>query len=102
MYLRGSVHRMGTEFRFTKWGGRRHWRYLMEPLGSDRYGWWFGARAGILLQRGFEDPIVQPSDFVVLVPADGHWIACWNGFGETDIAIYADEPASRGGGCAGR
>src|SRR5690349_10689465 len=81
---------MAMEIRFTKWGGRKHWRYPMEPLGRDRYGWWFGARAGILLQRGFEDPIVQPHDFVVLVPADGCWIATWNGPGETDIAIYVD------------
>jgi hypothetical protein len=62
----------------------------MLPLGSDRYGLWFGARAGILLQRGFEDPIVQQHDFVVLVPADGCWIANWNGPGETDISIYVD------------
>lgn len=79
-----------TEIRFTKWGGRRHWRYPMEPLGSDRYGLWFGAQAGILLRRGFEDPIVQPHDFVVLVPADGCWIASWNGPGETDISVYID------------
>jgi hypothetical protein len=81
---------MPTEIRFTKWDGRRHWRFSMEPLGSDRYGLWFGARAGILLRRGFEDPIVQPHDFVVLVPADGCWIASWNGPGETDIAVYVD------------
>jgi hypothetical protein len=81
---------MGTEIRFTKWGGRRHWRYPMEPLGSDRYGRWFGARAGTLLRRGYEDPVVQPHNFVVLVPADGCWIASWNGPGETDILIYVD------------
>lgn len=86
----GRVHRMGTEIRFTKWGGRRHWQYPMEPLGRDGYGWWFGARAGVLLQRGFEDPIVQPHDFVVLVPADGCWIASWNAPGQTDISVYVD------------
>jgi uncharacterized protein len=81
---------MVTEIRFTKWGGKRHWRYPMEPLGSDRYGLWFGGRAGIMLRRGFEAPILQPHDFVVLVPTDGCWIASWNGPGETDIAIYVD------------
>ncbi|MEJ3744933.1 DUF402 domain-containing protein [Actinomycetes bacterium KLBMP 9797] len=62
----------------------------MESLGSDRYGRWFGARAGVLLQRGFEEPVVQPHDFVVLVPVDGCWIASWNGLGETDISLYVD------------
>jgi hypothetical protein len=84
------AHRVGTEIRFTKWGGRRHWRYRVEPLGTDRYGWWLGGRAGILLRRGFEDPIVQPHDFVVLVPADGYWIANWSEPGETDISVYVD------------
>jgi uncharacterized protein len=86
----GSVARMGMEIRFTKWGGRRHWRFSVEPLGTDQYGRWFGARAGILLQRGFEDPIVQPHDFIVLVPAKGCWIATWNDPGQTDISIYVD------------
>lgn len=86
----GTVARMGVEIRFTKWGGRRHWRFTMEPLGGDRYGQWLGARAGILLQRGLEDPIVQPHDFVTLVPASGSWIASFNGPGETDIAVYID------------
>lgn len=62
----------------------------MEFLGDDRYGRWLGGRAGMLLRRGFEDPIVQPHDFIVLVPADGCWIASWNGPGETEIAIYVD------------
>lgn len=81
---------MGAEIRFTKWGGKRHWRYPLEPLGTDRFGWWLGGRAGILLQRGFEDPVVQAHDFVVLVPEDGYWIANWNGPGETGISLYVD------------
>jgi hypothetical protein len=48
---------MGVEMRFTKWGGKRHWRYPLEPLGTDRYGWWLGGAAGTLLRRGFEEPI---------------------------------------------
>lgn len=42
------------------------------------------------MQRGSEAPIVQPHDFVVLVPADGCRIANRNDPGETDA------PASRG------
>jgi hypothetical protein len=62
----------------------------LEALGTDRYGWWLGGKAGILWQRGSEDPIVQPHNFVVLVPAEGCWIANWNGPGETDISLYVD------------
>src|SRR5688500_6218500 len=60
---------MGVEIRFTKWGGKRHWRYSLEVLGTDRYGWWLGGRTGIQTRRGLEDPIVQPHDFVALVHA---------------------------------
>ncbi len=46
-----------VEVRFTKWGGTRHWRFPLEPLGSDGHGWWLGGRTGILLRRGYEEPI---------------------------------------------
>jgi len=62
----------------------------MESLVTDRYGWWLGGRAGIQLRRGFEDPIVQSHDFVVLVPPDEGWIASWNGPGETEVSVYVD------------
>jgi len=76
--------------RFTKWGGHRHWRYPMEPLGDDRHGLWFGARAGIRVRRGLEEPIVQPHDFVLLVPAEGCWIASWNDPGAQAVEVYVD------------
>jgi predicted RNA-binding protein associated with RNAse of E/G family len=80
-----------AEIRFTKWGGKRHWRYPMEVLGSDRHGWWLGGRTGILLRRGFEEPIVQPHDFVALVPDEGCWIATFNATNaKTDVEIYVD------------
>ena len=79
---------MSVEIRFTKWGGKRHWHYHLESLGTDQYGWWLGGRAGIPVQRGDEEPMVQPHDFVVLVPAEGRWIANWNE--ATDTAIYVD------------
>jgi len=79
-----------VEIRFTKWGGARHWRYPLEPLGTDRYGWWLGGRAGILLQRGVEDPIAQPHDFVALVPAEGCWIASFNDPDKTNVSVYVD------------
>jgi hypothetical protein len=76
--------------RYTKWGGKRHWRWSAEELGSDRFGLWLGCRAGTELRRGFEEPIVAVDDFVVLVPAAGRWIAAWYGPGESETAIYVD------------
>jgi hypothetical protein len=84
-----EVFAIRTEMRFTKWGGRRHWRYVLEPLSEDPYGWWLGGRAGIPLRRGFETPVIQPHDFVVLVPPHGSWIANWNAPGP-EIAVYVD------------
>ncbi|MCA2214384.1 DUF402 domain-containing protein [Jidongwangia harbinensis] len=81
---------MGVEIRFTKWGGRPHWRYTLEPFATDRHGWWLGGRAGILLQRGSEPPVVQPSDVVLLVPPGEPWIASWNDPAANDIALYVD------------
>ncbi len=77
----------GVEINFTKWGGRPHWRYVMEPLGTDEYGEWFGARAGIPTQRGHEPPVTAAADFVVLAPAAGHWIATWNAGVEPEIYV---------------
>jgi predicted RNA-binding protein associated with RNAse of E/G family len=81
---------MSIEVRFTKWGGKRHWHYRLEPLGTDQYGCWLGGRAGIQIQRGDEQPMVQPHDFVALVPADGRWIANWNDSAATDTTVYVD------------
>lgn len=79
---------MGIDMRFTKWGGSRHWHYPRESLGTDRHGWWLGGRQGIAMRRGFEEPVAQPHDFVVLVPEEGDWIA--NGNASGDVAIYVD------------
>lgn len=76
--------------RYTKWGGKRHWWWSAEELGRDRFGWWFGSRAGTELRRGFEEPVVVRHDFVVLVPDRGRWIAAWNGPEETETALYID------------
>ena len=54
--------------RYTKWGGIDHWHFELEPLGQDRFGWWFFGRKGLTQQRGAEPPIVLPRDFVLLVP----------------------------------
>ena len=78
------------EMRFTKWGGRKHWTYPMEPLGRDEWCWWFGGRAGIRLQRGDEPPIIQGHDFVQLIPDGGWYVAAYNGTANTRLALYVD------------
>jgi hypothetical protein len=76
--------------RFTKWGGKRHWRFAAEALGDDEFGWWYGSRAGTSMRRGFEEPIIAWYDFVILVPAAGRWVASWNGPAHVETAIYVD------------
>ncbi|MEU4692877.1 DUF402 domain-containing protein [Actinoplanes sp. NPDC023714] len=82
---------MTARMRFTKWGGKLHWHYALEPIGSDRHGLWFGARAGTIMQRGYEEPVPQPHDFVTLVPYAEDWIASFNpSSADTDVAVYLD------------
>ena len=79
---------MGVEMRFTKWGGKLHWHYPVVPLGSDRHGRWFGGPEGTFFQRGDEEPIPRPHDYVMLMPDVGDWIATWHA--ATDTEIYVD------------
>lgn len=77
--------------RFTKWGGRLHWVYRLEELGEDEHGLWYGGRAGTIMRRGAEPPIVYPHDFVNLVPAAGLWIATFSAVGPpAGVAVYID------------
>jgi uncharacterized protein len=82
------VNRDAIEVRYTKWGGISHWHFYLELLGQDEHGWWLFGRKGMILQRGAEPEVLQPRDFVLLVPAEGCWTACFNVEGELDI--YAD------------
>ncbi len=82
------MNRDRIEVRYTKWGGIGHWHFVMEQLGHDEHGRWLFGRQGITLQRGTEPAVLQPRDFVLLVPADGCWTACFNV--EGDLDIYAD------------
>jgi len=73
---------------FSKWDGRRHWHFEMEELGTDRHGRWFSGPPGTTAKRGDEDHVVEVGGFVMLVPAEGDWIANWNHAG--DVAVYVD------------
>ncbi|MET0426441.1 MAG: DUF402 domain-containing protein, partial [Actinoplanes sp.] len=80
---------MSVEMRFTKWGGKRHWHYQLEPLGTDEHGWWLGGAPGLIMQRGDEDPFPGRYGVVALVPESGDWIAHWNA-GKSRHEIYID------------
>ena len=74
--------------RFTKWGGRPHWRYDVELLGEDVYGRWAACRPGTSLRKADDPPKRQQWWFVMVVPHAGHWMAVWN---ETfKYEIYVD------------
>lgn len=74
--------------RFTKWGGRPHWHFDVDELGTDEHGRWFGLRQGTRIQRADEPPKEQPRDSVLLVPTTGCFIASWNATGR--VRIYVD------------
>jgi hypothetical protein len=78
---------MTVEMRFTKWGGTLHWHYPLVPLGTDRHGWWLGGPEGTFFQRGDEQPIPRPHDYVMLVPDDGDWIATWHADSATEVYV---------------
>ena len=63
---------------FTKWDGRPHWHYEIDPIGDDEHGRWFAVPPGRRLHRVFDDLFTNTSGFVSLVPATGWWIASFN------------------------
>lgn len=91
-----SVAEPGSPARleFVKWGGKPHWRFEVMFLGNDAYGTWFGAPFGAVMQRGDEPPISWKSDFVVLVPQEGEWVATFNAEGGYPIYIDVTGPIS--------
>ena len=78
-----------VQFKYTKWGGHRHWEFALVPIDEDRFGRWFGGRAGLSLRRGDEEPIEQAFDTVQLVPAAGSWTAYWNA-APAEVEVYVD------------
>ncbi|MFG1606907.1 DUF402 domain-containing protein [Actinoplanes sp. NPDC049265] len=76
--------------RFTKWGGRLHWHYAIEPLGTDAFGAWYGTRAGTTIQRGDEAPHIQKHDFLTLIPAEGWYVAAFNAEADERTELYID------------
>jgi uncharacterized protein len=63
---------------YTKYDGSLHWNHSALLLGEDEYGVWLGCPAGSELRRGYEPPVVYRQPFVLLIPRDGWWTACFN------------------------
>ncbi len=72
---------------FRKWDGSLHWHFAMEHLGDDEHGTWLGGPPGTILQRGAGPPIVRHDPFVVLVPANGSWVASWLSQGAVELYV---------------
>ena len=89
---------VNVEMRFTKWGGKLHWHYLVVPLGRDGHGWWYGGPEGTFFQRGDEAPILRPHDYVMLVPEAGEWIATWHAASDTELYVDVTSRPVRNGG----
>ncbi|MEU6171635.1 DUF402 domain-containing protein [Streptantibioticus parmotrematis] len=67
-----------VEVVYTKYDGSLHWHHHARRLGEDRFGTWLGCVPGGRMQRGQEPPIAFSVAFVMLVPRDGWWTACFN------------------------
>lgn len=74
--------------RFDKWAGRPHWEMDLRYLGADRFGHWLGSPAGLPMQRPGRRSWA-PAELAMLVPAEGDFVASFNGLG-VDDAIYVD------------
>lgn len=67
----------GVELVSTKWGGRPHYRGVVEHLGDDEYGSWFWGPAGRTILRGDDVGSVTEQDVLLLVHPGAWWIPSW-------------------------
>lgn len=62
---------------FRKWGGARHWQFVMHRLGEDEHGLWLWSPPGATMQRG-DEPVRQSKSInVKLIPDNKWWTAIW-------------------------
>lgn len=77
------------DVRFTKWGGGRHWEFLLRCLGVDEHGVWGAGEVGTTLWRpgaGF----VSDLAWVTLFPHERAWAASFYGPQHPQIHTYVD------------
>lgn len=74
---------------YTKYDGSLHWNHSAIALGEDEHGLWLGCPQGTPMRRGTQPAVTFPSGFVMLIPRDGWWTACFNA-APNKTEIYAD------------
>lgn len=76
-------------FRWRKWDGSTHWVHECVYLGSDRWGDWFGQRAGWRSTRPQRDYLVDGPN-VTLMPPSGDYALTVNEAPPATYRIYID------------
>lgn len=77
------------QFRWRKWDGSAHWVHDCVYLGSDRWGEWFGQRAGWRSTRPERDYLVE-ADNVTLLPPSGDYALTVNVAPPATYRVYID------------
>jgi uncharacterized protein len=77
------------DVRFTKWGGGRHWEFLLRCLGVDEHGVWGVGDAGTRLWRPGA-AFASESSWVTLFPHHAAWSASFYDSPDQPIATYVD------------
>ena len=78
-----------VQFRWRKWDGGEHWVHDCVYLGSDRWGDWFGQRAGWRSTRPERDYLVG-ADNVTLMPPSGDYALTVNVAPPATYRVYID------------
>ena len=82
---------------FRKWGGQRHWQFVMQRLGEDEHGLWLWSPAGAPMQRGAEPVKHAKSINVKLIPDNKWWTAIWAWQRPHDVYVDIITPPSWNG-----
>ena len=76
-----------------KWPDRPHYSYMARVLGNDSHGHWFGLPRGTLWRRPGGQKDLSRQVEVLLAPADGWWVAAWQGEPSTsELYVHVTTP----------
>lgn len=64
---------------YRKYDGSLHWHMTLRRLGDDEHGVWLGAPRDSVMYKGDGPAVSLEQAYVLLVPADAWWTACFNG-----------------------
>src|SRR5688500_11196406 len=81
------------EWATEKWGGRPHYRGVVEVLGEDEHGTWLWGPVGRTIYRG-EEALFVSTHAALVVIEDGAWWAptWWVGHPEVETYINIGTP----------